>query len=82
MIFYSLPVRMYNKALGEKHGLIPGWDERQPKNKGVGKNSARAKKAKEAEDTSTENKNGRPEVIFITHKYFQIFPSTKSTTSS
>ena len=40
----KLLARMYNKALGEKYGLLPD-DEikpREPKNKGTGKNSVKS----------------------------------------
>jgi len=38
-----LLVRMFNKALGEKHGIIQGLADvtKEPKNKGVGKNSVK-----------------------------------------
>ena len=40
----KLLARMYNKALGEKHGFLPE-DEikpREPKNKGIGKSSVKS----------------------------------------
>ena len=40
----KLLTRMYNKALGEKHGFLPD-DEikpREPKNKGIGKSSVKS----------------------------------------
>jgi len=52
-----LLARMYNKALGEKHGRIEGFNDQQPpvenKNKGIGKSSTRVKE-KDAEKKEFE----------------------------